>query len=141
LAPRYYSTSTKTPETLAAEVSYKNLRKLTPCILSQFEIVSLSVRVISNKPLRNFAKQYVDAGTPLQAWRKLVEHGRFRNLAELKKTINSVDIVPVKNQDYYVFNIGGNKYRLIATVHFNAQRLFVRHVLTHQEYTTGRWKQ
>ncbi len=99
------------------------------------------MRVISNKPLRDFAKKYADAGTPLQAWRKLVEHGRFQNLAELKKTFNSVDMVPVKNQDYYVFNIGGNKYRLIATVHFNAQMLFMRHILTHAEYDTERWKQ
>lgn len=50
-------------------------------------------------------------------------------------------MAPVKGCDFYVFNIGGNKYRLIATVHFNTQILFVRHVLTHQEYTTGRWKQ
>ena len=99
------------------------------------------MRVISNKPLRDFAKKYADAGTPLQAWRKLVEHGRFQNLAELKRTFSSLDMAPVKGCDFYVFNIGGNKYRLIATVHFNTQILFVRHVLTHQEYTTGRWKQ
>ena len=39
--------------------------------------------------------------------------------------------------DYYVFDIGGNKFRIIAAVHFNRQLLFVRHVFTHKEY--DRW--
>jgi mRNA interferase HigB len=39
-----------------------------------------------------------------------------------------------------VFNIGGNKYRLIAAIHFNTRKLFVRHVLTHREYDQGDWK-
>ncbi len=37
-------------------------------------------------------------------------------------------------------NHGGNKYRLIAAIHFNMQKLFVRHILTHSDYDTGRWK-
>lgn len=98
------------------------------------------MRIISEKPLREFAKKYADAAKPLEAWRKLVQQGRFQNLAELKRTFPSVDMVPVKDRDFYVFNIGGNKYRLIAAIHFNTQMLFVRHVLTHPEYDTGRWK-
>ncbi len=76
----------------------------------------------------------------MRAWLKLVRHGRFRNLAELKRTFGGVDMVPVKGRDLYVFDIGGNKYRLIAAIHFNTQRLFVRHILTHPEYDTERWK-
>jgi len=53
-------------------------------------------------------------------------------------------MVPVKRQqrtiDYYVFNIGGNKYRLITTIHFNTQIIFVREVLAHEDYDSGRWK-
>lgn len=49
-------------------------------------------------------------------------------------------MVPVKSRDLYVFDIGGNKYRLIAAIHFNTQMLFVRHVLTHVEYDSGGWK-
>jgi mRNA interferase HigB len=40
-----------------------------------------------------------------------------------------------------VFNIAGNTYRLIAAIHFNRGRVYVRHVLTHQEYRRGAWKQ
>jgi len=36
--------------------------------------------------------------------------------------------------EYYVFNIGGNKFRLIAAIHFDRQMVFIRHVFTHREY-------
>jgi|SRR5581483_7425492 len=99
------------------------------------------VRVISAKPLREFGKKHADARTPLRAWEKLVEHGTFKNLTELQQTFAGVDMVPVKQKSFHVFNIGGNKYRLVAVIHFNRQMLFVRHVLTHKEYDTGGWKQ
>jgi mRNA interferase HigB len=98
------------------------------------------VHVVSQKALREFARIHADAASPLRAWFKLARHERFRNLAELKRTFASVDTVPVNGRDFYVFNIGGNKYRLIAAIHFNTQRLFVRHILTHSEYDTERWK-
>jgi len=98
------------------------------------------VHVISQKALREFAMTHADSAALLRAWFKLAHRGRFQNLAELKRTFASVDMVPVKGRDFYVFNIGGNKYRLIAAIHFNTQRLFVRHVLTHSEYDRDRWK-
>jgi mRNA interferase HigB len=102
------------------------------------------LHVISQKPLREFAKNYPDAATPLKAWFKLAKTGQFRNLIELNTVFGSVDMVPIRRQqksiDYYVFDIGGNKYRLIAAVHFNTQMIFVRNVLTHQDYDQGRWK-
>ena len=98
------------------------------------------MHVVSQKALREFARTHADAASPLRAWFKLARLGRFQNLAELKRTFASVDMVPVKGRDFYVFNIGGNKYRLIAAIHFNTRRLFVRHILTHAEYDTERWK-
>jgi len=98
------------------------------------------VHVISQKTLREFEKAHADAAVPPRAWLKLARHGRFRNLAELKRTFASADMVPMERRDFYVFNIGGNKYRLIAAIHFNTQRLFVHHILTHSEYDTERWK-
>ena len=98
------------------------------------------MHVISQKALREFDKKHADAASPLRAWLKLVRHGRFQNLTELKGTFASVDMVAVKGRDFFVFNIGGNKYRLIAAIHFNTQKLFVRNILIHSEYETGRWK-
>jgi mRNA interferase HigB len=92
------------------------------------------MRVISNKALVQFAASHSDADIPLQAWRKIMETSRFENFGQLKATFSTAD----KAGNYYVFNIGGNKFQLIAAIHFDAQKLYVRHVFTHKEYDT--WK-
>ena len=98
------------------------------------------MHVISRKALTDFWRSHRDAETPLRAWFKATSKGTFRNLAELRRTFSSVDYMRAGKKEFYVFNIGGNKYRLIAAVHFNTQKLFVRHVLTHKEYDQGDWK-
>lgn len=91
---------------------------------------------MSNRVLREFAQVHADAEAPLQAWRKLVEKASYRNFAELRATFASAD----KIGDRMVFNIGGNKYRLIAVVLFSVQQVFVKAVLTHADYDKGAWK-
>ncbi|MEG0879952.1 MAG: type II toxin-antitoxin system HigB family toxin [Janthinobacterium sp.] len=92
------------------------------------------MRIVANKALMDFASRHPPAGEPMQAWRKVIESRPFANFAVLKSTFNATDRVG----DYYVFNIGGNKYRIIAAIHFNRQLLFIREVLTHKEYDA--WK-
>ncbi|MEO5558835.1 MAG: type II toxin-antitoxin system HigB family toxin [Dokdonella sp.] len=92
------------------------------------------VRVISNKTLVDFSALHRAAREPLQAWRKLVEKGDYANFAGLRAAFASVD----KAGNFHVFDIGGNKFRVIAAIHFNRQKLFVRHVFTHAEYDD--WK-
>ncbi|KQM78389.1 type II toxin-antitoxin system HigB family toxin [Xylophilus sp. Leaf220] len=94
------------------------------------------MRLISNKPLREFAELHLGAHEPLQAWRHLVERNVFHSFSELRKVFATVD----KVGDKYVFNIGGNKYRLIATIAYQPQIVWVKHVLTHVEYDKGAWK-
>jgi mRNA interferase HigB len=109
-------------------------------IKSQIEIRFRLVHVISQKAVRESEQKHADAAASLRAWLKLVRHGRFGNFEELRRTFASVDRVAVNGRDFYVFNVGGNNYRLIAAIHFNTQKLFVRHILTHPEYDTGQWK-
>ncbi|MEQ8846169.1 type II toxin-antitoxin system HigB family toxin [Botrimarina sp.] len=94
------------------------------------------MRVISRKTLREFWEQHPDAESPLRAWAQLVSRNRFGSFAELRRTFPTADRVGRK----FVFNIGGNKYRLIAAIHFNTQVLYVRGVLSHAEYDRGDWK-
>lgn len=94
------------------------------------------MKLISNKALREFAEQHADAYAPLQIWRRLIEAGAFTGFAELRGTFSSVD----KVGDKYVFNIGGNKYRLIAAIAFVPQLVWVKAILTHSEYDKGAWK-
>lgn len=92
------------------------------------------MRVISNKTLTDFGASHEAAQAPLQTWRKLVEAGVFNNFSDIKRVFNATD----KVGEYFVFDIGGNKYRLIAAIHFNRQMLFIRHVFSHKEY--DQWK-
>jgi mRNA interferase HigB len=94
------------------------------------------VRLISNKALREFASLYPDADAPLQAFRVRVEKGTYRNCAELGAAFRAVDKVGAR----YVFNVGGNKYRVVAGIAFSVQMLWVKTVLTHVQYDKGDWK-
>ena len=94
------------------------------------------MHVISNKARKSFVDRFPDADKPLQSWRKVMEKGSFRSFAALRQALGSVD----KVGDLYVFNIGGNKYRLIAYVRFDWQRCYIKQVMTHAEYDRERWQ-
>ena len=65
-----------------------------------------------------------------------MKKGRFRSFVHLRETFPSADLVG----RFTVFNVGGNKVRLISVAHFNRGKIFIRAVLTHQEYDAGTWK-
>lgn len=94
------------------------------------------MHIISKKALREFWEKYPDSQTSLVRWFKLIGKQELKNFAELREVYPSADQVG----NLTVFNIGGNKYRLIVSIHFNRQKVYVRHVLTHAEYDKGDWK-
>ena len=94
------------------------------------------MHVISRKALRTFWESYPDSKAPLVRWFQIMRRTEFESLAALRRTFPTAD----KVDDFVVFNIGGNKYRLIASIHFNRRKAYVRHVLTHPQYDTGAWK-
>jgi mRNA interferase HigB len=94
------------------------------------------MRIITNRRLREFAECFPDAQAPLQAWRKAVEKSAFPHWGALKTAFPSAD----KVGDKIVFNVGGNKFRIVAGVSFAAQILWIKSVMTHAEYDKGAWK-
>ena len=94
------------------------------------------MHVISKKPLKEFWAKYPDSKRPLEAWFRTIQRSTFKTWSELKSTFPTAD----KVEKRIVFNIGGNKYRLVTVIHFNRGKVFVRYVLTHKEYDEGRWK-
>jgi mRNA interferase HigB len=94
------------------------------------------MHVISKKKLRVFWERHPKAESPLEAWDQIAKSTEWESFADLRTTFPTADAVG----RFVVFNIGGNKYRLIAAIHFNRSKLFVRHVLTHVEYDEGKWK-
>ncbi len=94
------------------------------------------MHVIAKPALVEFWNQHPDAESPLQAWYRTMESEVFSDLSDLRSTFASADYV----DGLTVFNMGGNKYRLIAAIHYNRHKVFVRAVLTHAQYDRGDWK-
>jgi mRNA interferase HigB len=94
------------------------------------------MHVITRKRLNEFAEKHPDAKSSLARWYAIMRKSRFLNFAKLRETFPHADQVG----KFTVFNIGGNKVRLIAAVHYNRNKIYIRHVLTHQEYDAGKWK-
>ena len=94
------------------------------------------MHVISLKALQQFWEQHPDSKTALVRWFKIVQKNDFTSFNELRPVFPSAD----KVGDLVIFNIGSNKYRLIASIHFNRSKLYIRHVLTHAEYDKRAWK-
>jgi mRNA interferase HigB len=81
--------------------------------------------------LVKFWKKHPDAETPLRVWFKRVEHGKWKNIRELKAEFPTADYV---GNDRIVFDISGNKYRIVVLVFFKGQKMYLRFVGTHAEY-------
>jgi mRNA interferase HigB len=98
--------------------------------------------VISLKRLREFWEQHADAEEPLRAWYKAVLGAKWKSLVDVRATYPHADGVKTESgETLTVFNISGNKYRLIARVRYDYQLVNVRIVLTHAEYDKGKWKE
>ena len=94
------------------------------------------MHIISYRRIKDAAEQHKHCANALEQWYKVMKKAELQDFAQLRALFNSVD----KVDDLYVFNIGGNKLRLIAAIHFNRQKVFVREILTHTEYDQSKWR-
>ena len=99
------------------------------------------MRIIKPATVKAWASRHADAAGALGKWRTLVEDAEWENLTELRAVISSADEVTVASgRRVVVFNIGGNKYRLIAAIHYNTQIVYAMLFMTHAEYNKDKWK-
>jgi mRNA interferase HigB len=98
------------------------------------------VRVISKSRLRQFwaLAQGRDAEGPLRAWHTHVSNKKvsWLNWGDVKKDFATASIVG----NCVVFNIGGNKYRLVTRILYPSQKVFILKVMTHKEYDENKWQ-
>ena len=95
------------------------------------------MHIITRKRLLEFANKHPDCSTALESWYRIVKRTEYNSFNELRQTFPSADNVG----NLTVFNVGGNKARLIAAIHYKTHRIYIRHILTHKEYDRGTWRE
>lgn len=95
------------------------------------------MHVITRKRLREAAIRWPHAATALDVWYRLMKVSEPGDFASMKAIFPGVD----KVGKHHVFDIGGNKIRLIAIVHYRARRVYIRAILDHHQYDKGKWKE
>lgn len=100
------------------------------------------MHVISRRTLWEAAreKKYAESAAALDAWYRIAKAAKWKSLQEVKQTLRSADGVTVGDKTFTVFNIAGNQFRLITRIVYPAQRIYIKHVLTHAEYDREEWK-
>jgi mRNA interferase HigB len=94
------------------------------------------LRIISKKRLREFWEEHPAAQQPLETWYRVAKKATWQSIAETRLVFPHADGV----NDCTIFNIGGNKYRLIVEIKYDRQVIYVKHVLTHKDYDKGAWE-
>jgi mRNA interferase HigB len=87
--------------------------------------------IIAKAIVIQFGAIHADVQSALDEWYEKTSAADWKNFSEVKQTFNSVDAV---GNDRYVFNIKGNRYRLVALIIFRTRTLFIRFIGTHAEY-------
>jgi mRNA interferase HigB len=94
------------------------------------------MHIIAKPTLVEFWKIHPDAESPLRSWYRIMASEVFADFNDLRAIFAGADYV----DGLTVFNIGGNKYRLIASIHYNRHKVYIRAILTHADYDRGSWK-
>lgn len=95
------------------------------------------MHIITRKRLLEFAEKYPNSSDPLDRWYRIVKHTDFDTFSELRNVFPGADLV----ERLTIFNIGGNKYRLITYIVYKKKRIYIRNILTHGQYEKGKWKE
>ena len=91
------------------------------------------MRIIKRGALVQFWEKHPDAKASLESWYAVVRRADWKTPAEMKQVYRNADLLGRRT----IFNVSGNKYRLIARVNYRTQCIFVLYLLTHAEYDQG----
>jgi mRNA interferase HigB len=94
------------------------------------------LRIISKVAITEFSKTHRGALEPLLHWYSITKRAAWNHLVDVRADFPHADAVDA----FTVFNISGNKYRLISVIKYRWQIAYIRHILTHAEYDKGKWK-
>ena len=95
------------------------------------------MHVITEKRIPETKVKWPMTASALDHWYHLAKGSKPHDFAAMKALFPAID----KVGELHVFDIGGNKLRLIAYVRYRSQKLYIKHVLDHREYERGKWKE
>jgi len=98
------------------------------------------MRVITERRIREFWRsekglEKTIREKAMREWMRIVKLADWQNFSDLKNTFNHADVY----KNCTIFDVGGNKYRIIAKVQYRKHIVFIRFVLTHSEYNEKKW--
>lgn len=99
------------------------------------------MRVIKPSTVKGFAVARKDAAPALMKWLGIAEAAEWMRLTDVRRDFPTADGVRVgSDRVVTVFNICGNRYRLLTAIHYNTGKVFILDFLTHAEYAKDQWK-
>jgi mRNA interferase HigB len=90
-----------------------------------------TVHIITRARLTTFGNRHPDAAGPLRDWARVMRLKHYREHLDVRKDFPKADFIGKRKA---VFNIGGNKYRLVVDLRYDLNRVYIRHIVTHAEY-------
>lgn len=94
------------------------------------------MHLISRKRLKQAVLRHPELEPALDAWFRITRRALWLSLSDVRETFANADGV----EKWTIFNIKGNKYRLVTEINYRFHRIYIRQVLTHAEYDRGKWK-
>jgi mRNA interferase HigB len=94
------------------------------------------MHLISIRNLRDDAIQYPDVKSEIDTLNKKIKNAKWQNLEDVRKEFRDAEAVG----NFTIFNIKGNKYRLIVGINYEDQTIFYKYFITHAEYDKDKWK-
>jgi mRNA interferase HigB len=98
--------------------------------------------VVTKRRLLEYWTRHPDARNWLENWHKIACETRWKGFADVRRTFPHADMVKVgSGNSVAVFNVCGNKHRMIAAIHYNSGKVFVLRLMPHAEYSRDQWKE
>lgn len=94
------------------------------------------MNLIGKELTDEFSKRHANSKVALEAWIDIVERATFKTPVQLKGVFGTADYV----KPHTIFDVSGNKYRIIAVINYKLGMVFIKRVLTHAEYDKGEWR-
>jgi len=99
------------------------------------------MRIISRKALRAFAGRHPEAQAGLDHWFRAASAADWQNITDVRREFPHADAAEAASGNIVtIFNVAGNRFRLITAIHYNRSRVYVLLLLTHAEYSKDQWK-